>query len=255
MIFKRFLFLLTNEDEIDEIIKFSKALGEKYQNIEKDVVYVKDLVKYDVFPLTIQGLGVNANTHLILEEYLEIENRKFEEYKEKLLPHFRKVYYVEGEIIEATLEELKAYDLIVICKNKQEQISDNLSSLLKKNYKPLIILSNTEKEYNFDKILMLNDGGYRVNSSVYQYFNTFGVKDIDVLRVNIEDKNRLTERFGTTCNIMDKTGDETEIILSMAPNYDMLIMGELKFSLLFEKLTGRVGVKVIENTKTPIFMG
>lgn len=32
---------------------------------------------------------------------------------------------------------------------------------------------------------MLNDGGYRVNSSVYQYFNIFGNRDIDVLRVNV----------------------------------------------------------------------
>lgn len=30
---------------------------------------------------------------------------------------------------------------------------------------------------------------------VYQYFNIFGDRDIDVLRVNVEDKNRLTERF------------------------------------------------------------
>lgn len=255
MVFKRFLFLLTNDSEIEEFIKFSKALNDKYPNIEKDVVYVKDIMKYDVFPLTIQGLGVNANTHLILEEYLEVENKLFEEYVEKLRPYFRKVYSVEGEIVDSTLEELKAYDLVVICKNKEEKISENLTTLLKYHYKPLIILSNTEKEYSFDNILMLNDGGHRVNSSVYQYFNTFGVRDIDVLRVNVEDKNRLTERFGSSCNIMDRTGDEATVILSMADNYDMLLMGDLKFSLLFEKLTGQVGVKILENTKTPIFMG
>lgn len=63
-----------------------------------------------------------------------------------------------------------------------------LNSLLKNHYKPLIILSKSDKEYKFDKILMLNDGGYRVNASVYQYFNIFGDRDIDVLRVNVEDK-------------------------------------------------------------------
>lgn len=44
-----------------------------------------------------------------------------------------------------------------------------------------------------------------VNASVYQYFNIFGDRDIDVLRVNVEDRNRLTERFGRACNIIDKS--------------------------------------------------
>ena len=42
--FKRFLFLLTNDTEIKEIIKFSKSLKEKFgDNIENDLVYVKNL--------------------------------------------------------------------------------------------------------------------------------------------------------------------------------------------------------------------
>ena len=35
----------------------------------------------------------------------------------------------------------------------------------------------------------------------------------------------------------------------------MLLMGNLRYSLLIGKLTGQVGVKVLENTKTPIFIG
>ena len=41
--FKRFLFLLTSDSEVKEIIKFSKSLKEKFgDNIENDLVYVKD---------------------------------------------------------------------------------------------------------------------------------------------------------------------------------------------------------------------
>ena len=102
---------------------------------------------------------------------------------------------------------------------------------------------------------MLNDGGYKVNTSVYQYFNIFGCMDIDVLRVNVEDENRLVERFGSQCNIIDKSGDPASIILELDSKYDMLLMGNLRYSLLIGKLTGQVGVKVLENTKTPIFIG
>lgn len=256
MKFKRFLFLLTDEIEVKEFIKFSKLLDKKYgKDIEKDVVYIKDITKLDVFPLTIQGLGINSNTSLIIEENLKLENEKYEVYKEKLEKYFRKIYTLEGEIVDIALEELKAYDLLVVCKSKGEKISENLNSLLKYHYKPMIILSETDKEYSFENILMLNDGGYTVNASVYAYFNTFGISDIDVLRVNVEDDNRLTERFGSKCNIIDKEGDVVSIILSMVPDYDLLLMGDLRHSLLFERLTGQVGVKILEKTKTPIFMG
>lgn len=251
---KRFLFLLTSDSEINEFIKFSKALNEKYPNIEKDLIYIKNILKYDIFPLTIQGIGLNTNTNLIMEDYIELEDKKYLEYKEKLEPYFRKIYSAQGEMLEICLEEMKAYDLLVVCKD-ENNVSDNLSSLLKYHYKPLVVLSNSDKEYSFDKVLMLNDGGYRVNASTYQYFNIFGIKDIDVLRVNIEDKNRLTERFGSRCNIIDEKGEVVPIILEKLPNYDIIIMGDLKYSLLFEKLTGQVGVKILENALSPIFIG
>lgn len=254
--FKRFLFLLTNDTEIKEIIKFSKSLKEKFgDNIENDLVYIKNLEIYEKLPLTIQGLGVVNNTVDLAKEYRTIENDKYNDYYIQLEPYFRKVYTLEGTILDVVLEELKAYDLLVVCKNDGNRLSDNLNGLLKYHYKPIIILSNTDTDYNFDNILMLNDGGYRVNTTVYQYFNIFGVKDIDVLRVNVEDENRLVERFGSQCNIIDKNGDPSKIILEYSSKYDMLLMGNLRYSLLIGKLTGQVGVKVLENTKTPIFIG
>lgn len=253
---RKFLFVLTDEIELNELEKFAKALKEYYPNIEKNLLYVKDVMKYDIFPLTVQGMGISNATNLIIEDYLKLEEEKFNNLKNKLdqINSFKKVYSIEGELLEVVLEELKAYDALVVCKSGNDTITDDLNSLLKNHYKPLIILSKSDKEYKFDKILMLNDGGYRVNASVYQYFNIFGDRDIDVLRVNVEDKNRLTERFGRACNIIDKSGDVVDIILKTIPNYDFALMGNLSYSLLFEKLTGQVGVKVLENTRIPIFM-
>ena len=116
--FKRFLFLLTSDSEVKEIIKFSKSLKEKFgDNIENDLVYVKDLELYEKLPLTIQGLGVNNNTIDLIKEYRAIENEKYDEYYSQIKPYFRKVYALEGTILDVALEELKAYDLLVICLN------------------------------------------------------------------------------------------------------------------------------------------
>lgn len=84
----------------------------------------------------------------------------------------------------------------------------------------------------------------------------FGEQNIDVLRVNINETNRLTERFGNVCNVIDETSDDVySTIMEYVPKYDMVIIGELRFTILFERLTGQTGIKIIENTDTTIFMG
>lgn len=40
------------------------------------MLYVKDVMKYDIFPLTVQGMGVSNATNLIIEDYLKLEEEK-----------------------------------------------------------------------------------------------------------------------------------------------------------------------------------
>lgn len=84
------------------------------------------------------------------------------------------------------LEELKAYDLLVII--KKGEIDNTIVSILKDHYKPLVILTSGYGNYSFENIVMLNDGGYKVNKSLYSFFNIFGIRNIDVLEVNVEEK-------------------------------------------------------------------
>lgn len=247
---KRALFLFKNADEIEEINKFSKIL--KDLDIEIYGLYVKDTTKYDLSPTTVEGVGVQATVNLLLKEYEKIENSNMKRIKESMPNNFDYVYSLEGETLEILLEEMKAFDLVVIV--RQDPISNTLKELLKYHYKPLIILNKSDREYSLDKILMLNDGLYKSNKSLFNFFNFFN-KKVDVLRVNVEDKDRLKERFEDHVNIFDKTGDKKEIILNTIKEYDFLIMGDLDYSILFERIAGNIGIKIIENSKVPIFLG
>ena len=43
------------------------------------------------------------------------------------------------------------------------------------------------KVYNFDKVILLDDGGYMANRSLFEFFIIFGEQKVDVLRVNVDD--------------------------------------------------------------------
>ena len=211
------------------------------------------MYKRQVIFNNINSYGIQSPTSMLVEEYKNIENSIYEKIKKEAYKYFDKVYSKEGDTHEVILEEMKAYDALVVVKS--EELTVAMKNLLKDHYKPLIILGD-KKEYSLDKILMLNDGGYKVNKSIFAFFHLFGEQNIDVLRVNINETNRLTERFGNVCNVIDETSDDVySTIMEYVPKYDMVIIGELRFTVLFERLTGQTGIKIIENTDTTIFMG
>lgn len=250
---KRFLFLLTNEDEMKISIKFSNVIRNKLNDVDVVALYVKDIMKYEVFLNNVTGYGIQSPS-IVVDEYKIIENEIYKNIKNKAIEHFDKVYSREGDTHEVILEEMKAFDALVVVKSFEMTVA--MKNLLKDHYKPLLILPNEEKEYKLDKILMLNDGGYKVNKSIFAFFHLFGEQNIDVLRVNVSETNRLTERFGNVCNVIDKESDDIyETIMENIKNYDMIVIGELRYTVLFERLTGQTGIKIIENADIPIFMG
>lgn len=252
---KKVLFLVKNIDEINEVIKFSKVFKEKYNYVELDVLYVRDVMKYDLFPSTIEGVGVQGTMNILLQEYKAMENKNFNQLELEMKDKFNCIYSKEGETVEIALEEMKAYDLLVIVKN--EILSNTLKDLLRYHYKPLLILAKTDDEYKYDlsNVLMLNDGQTRANKSLYLYYLNFMEQPVNVLRVNVEEQDRLFERYGKNCNLIDKIGDKNSIILEEIQKYGLIIMGDLQFSVFIEKLAGNIGIKVIQKAKCPIFIG
>lgn len=252
---KKVLFLVKNIDEINEAIKFVEVLQKKFSYMESHVLYIRDVMKYDMMSTNIEGISVQGTINVLLKEYSELEKENFNLLEQKMKNKFQKIYSLEGDSVEIVLEELKSYDLLVVVKSKE--LSSTMKELLRYHYKPMIILSKTNEEYiyNIDKILMLNDGGYKANKSVFSYFNLFKEENIDILRVNVEEDEKLIARFGKICNVINKTGDKNSIILDMIKDYGFIIMGDLQFSVFFEKIAGNVGIKVIENSLSPIFIG
>ena len=248
----KILFLITAENEIKALTQFGKKFKEKY-DVQIDVIYVKDVLKYEIFPVAVEGIGVNVGMNYFVKEYKDQEEKTFQKIKKQMDSSFEKVYAKEGETDEVALEELKKYDALVLVKN--EKVSPVLKELLRSNYKPLIILPNVE-EFEMENILLLDDGAYNANKTLFTFFHIFGEQKVDVLRVNVEeeDENSLVERFGDNYNLIHKKGDTFKTIMNEAQNYDLVLMGDLRYTVMVERITGKLGVRILENLQKPIFI-
>ena len=248
---KRALFLVTNESEIDALCKFSKAISQKY-DVETHVLYVEDVLKYEVYPSTINGVGLNVGLNYSYQEYISIESKNYKTIKEKIQKYFTKLYSRDGETVEIALEELKKYDFLVVVKN--DKVSSNLKELLRSSYKPLIILPLNIDEAKMDKLVLLDDGAYNANKTLFTYFNIFGEQKIDVLKVNVDEEDFLKERFGNNYNVIKKEGVPFKIIMEESKNYDVVLMGVLRYTVMVERITRKLGVKLLENLEKVIFI-
>ena len=253
MLLKRALFLVSAENEVESLVEFAKVFKKRY-NVKVDAVYVKDILKYDVFPVTVEGIGINLGTNFAYKEFRNIENKTFEKIKGRLEEEFSKVYTKEGESAEVALEELKKYDLMVTVKN--EKISPYMKELLRSIYKPLIVLPN-RKDFKIENLLLLDDGAYNANKTLFTFFYMFDEQKVNVLRVNVEadeSNEKLSERFGDNYNLILKEGDTFKTIMEESKNYDLVLMGDLRYTVMVERITGKLGIRLLENLDVPIFI-
>ena len=253
MLLKRALFLVSAENEVEPLVEFAKVFKKRY-NVKVDAIYVKDILKYDVFPITVEGIGINLGTNFAYKEFRNIENKTFEKIKGRLEEEFSKVYTKEGESAEVALEELKKYDLIVTVKN--EKISPYMKELLRSIYKPIIVLPN-RKDFKLENLLLLDDGAYNANKTLFTFFYMFDEQKVDVLRVNVEadeSNEKLSERFGDNYNLILKEGDTFKTIMEESKNYDFVLMGDLRYTVMVERITGKLGIRLLENLNVPIFI-
>ncbi len=253
MLLKRALFLVSAENEVESLVEFAKVFKKRY-NVKVDAVYVKDILKYDVFPVTVEGIGINLGTNFAYKEFRNIENKTFEKIKGRLEEEFSKVYTKEGESAEVALEELKKYDLMVTVKN--EKISPYMKELLRSIYKPLIVLPN-RKDFKIENLLLLDDGAYNANKTLFTFFYMFDEQKVNVLRVNVEadeSNEKLSERFGDNYNLILKEGDTFKTIMEESKKYDFVLMGDLRYTVMVERITGKLGIRLLENLDVPIFI-
>ena len=252
MLSKKALFLITAENEVEALVEFAKVFKKKY-GIEAEGLYVKDILKYEIFPIAVEGIGINVGANYAFKEYKELEEKTFRHIRELTAPDFSNVYSREGETVEIALEELKKYDLLVLVKN--EKVTPVLKEILRSIFKPLIILPNVEN-FRLDNLVLLDDGAYNANKTLFTFFYIFGEQKMNVLRVNVEedDENSLAQRFGENYNLIHKKGDTFKTIMNESQNYDLVLMGDLRYTVMVERITGKLGVRILENLQKPIFI-
>ena len=252
MLQKKALFLVTTENEVQPLINFAKIFKQKY-SVDVDVLYIKDVLKYEVFPVSIEGMGLNIGANYAFKEYRELEEKTVKKLKEKMTDDISNFYTKDGETSEIVLEELKKYDFFELVKN--EKVTSVLKEILRSIFKPLIILPNMEN-FKLDNLMLLDDGAYNANKTLFTFFHIFGEQKVDVLRVNVEedDENSLVERFGENYNLIHKKGDTFKTIMNETQNYDLVLMGDLRYTVMVERITGKLGVRILENLQKPIFI-
>ncbi|ADO83905.1 conserved hypothetical protein (plasmid) [Ilyobacter polytropus DSM 2926] len=262
-LFNRMLVSFQNEEEVEYLTRYAKVIKEKYSGIEVVGLFVKPIegvMKYDY----LKGYYPTSTEWEYIEKTIRFEKEAEEKKKEKIKKKFlslmgdSKFYIRSGDLAEVLLEEMKLFDVLVISKPKD--IGHELKALFKNHYRPVIFVPKLEN-YSFEKILVANDHRFEFYKSLFSFMGIFEkVKTIDSISVNVREEDRENvniyfNKAGRNIECFYEDGDITNVILEYSKRYDLLLMGDLQQSFIFEKVTGKPGIKIIKEIDKPIFMG
>lgn len=228
-------------------------------------LHVRDVRKKEFLPNSVDGIMLEPMIAGINEEWNRYEEHEIANIKEQL-----KERGVDAELEvkfgitpEIVIEELKKSDILLI--EKEDKFSEDLIAILKRFFKPIIVVR--DKVLKLDKVAISNDDGTKVNKSFQRFINIFTHVDeitslelIDPQEEHEEDEiheNYLNEYIKgkgiklVSKQIMRANSDE---FLKNCKEEDILIMGNLSNSYIFEKITKKVGVKIMEDVETTLFI-
>lgn len=256
--FNRVLVNVCSENELDYLIKYSNLLQKEY-NVQIVGLYVKDVRKYEIIPPAIEGMVVDNTTNILMKEWDENEKKLSLKLKEKFIKEVSNSKFIieDGVTYDIVLESLKGFDVLLLFKDKK--LSHDLKTYLRLHYKPIILVPAKE-EYKINNAVFANDEEGKTNKSLFSFLEKFNkVKKIFQVKVN---KDYESKEFVDYINLLDlnfeyieKKGNEAEGILDELLERDILIMGDLKYPFMFEKITGKVGINLLEKSNIPIFIG
>lgn len=255
---RKALLLFGNEMErenlIDSAVYLQNSLGFKIIPL-----YIKDMSRDKIIAASTDGMMMSGRSPFIMQGWADMEKEEIKG-AEKLLKEkgISEILEVDiGLVAEIVTEKMKECDVLLIGKN--ETITEKIVSILKGNYKSIIFIG--EKALTkMDKVLIANDDGVKINRSCYQFTNIFPeVKEFDSFSINKElEDNVLIEYLKGKEKIVNhevlNTADYSEV-LEKINEYDFFVMGNLSRSYFFEKIVGKNGIKLLEKSKAPIFIG
>ncbi len=254
---KRVLLNFYEVNDVDAVCSFTKKIAEKFK-IDICGMYVKDIRKYEVTAPSIEGIAVEVSNEYALKEWENSEKLIAKEIEEKFKQHFPDEVFLieEGITSDTVLYRLRGYDMLITFKG--DTIRSEIKNMIKSRYKAIVLVPKQE-DYSFENILFADDDGENANKSFFYFMALFGeTVNYNVLSVNIDMKDRGLEDYmelsGYRNCFYEKTGDEFNEIIKEIDKNDMIVMGNLRYFYMLEKIIGKTGVKLLENSKIPIFI-
>lgn len=253
---KRVLVAFENSNEVDQVVNYAQMLSSNYQ-CQVVGIYIKDIRKYEVVPPMAEGMIIDSSNSFAMREWDILEEKKSQDIKKLFKEKIPNGEFIieEGIGVDNIIQKMRAFDLLIV--PKSEYINSNLKYLLKFHVKPIIIVPKLEK-YSLDKILLLDDKGMRANGAIFNFFNIFtDIKKIDSLSIGLENKEeKLVEEYFKLkeIEITEHIEENLDNLKEYEKEYNLFIMGNLRYNFLLEKLIGKFGVKLLENSRVPIFI-
>ncbi|MCJ8341610.1 MAG: hypothetical protein MJH09_01975 [Cetobacterium sp.] len=255
---RRALLLFSCEVDRKDLIESAVYLKEKF-NFDILPLYVRDIRRDEIVPMSVEGMVLDPGNDLMTEQWKNFEDMELRKIRTALEKHGinSKLNVEIGLVPEIVRTYLKKCDLLIF--GKGEIISENVITLLKDQYKPIIMVKDAP--LSMEKVGIATDDGVKINKSLSNFLNLFpGIDKFLMLSWNYEpEENNLLdllkykEKEVTFMNFKDDSGKVE--FYNKVRELDILIMGNLSRSYFFEMITRRKGLNILENAETTMFIG
>ena len=255
---RKALLLFGNEIDREKLLESALYLQNNW-NFEIIPLYIKDITREKVISTTGNGLLLGGRAPILSQGWDEVEKVGINSIKKVLKEKELKSELVVdiGIVSDVVTERMKSCDLLIMGKN--EVFNERTISILKGNYKSIIFIGDKALT-SMDNIAIANDDGVKINRSSYHYTLIFPeINKFTSLVINKTlEENSLQAYLQSKSKVVSheeiKTDNYDEVIEKI-DQYDIFIMGNLSRSYFFEKIIGKNGIKLLEKSKAPIFIG
>lgn len=255
-LFKRVLVQIVTEEEVEHLTRYAKVLKGKYPDVEICGIYIKDLEKYDIPTTSLYGEFLSIDS---TDQWNRLENERAEKIQKKFLELMpdAKFYTKLGHASIIVLNELRLFDMLVL--SKPGRLTHEIKEVLRTHHKPILMVPEATK-YGFEKILVADDQRLEVNKALFNFMDLFNdITNFNAVTVNPDedetiDLNIYLSKVGKKIEHDFKKGHVDEVIMNTSEAYDLVILGDLKYSFMIERIAGKAGIKLLELLKKPIFI-
>ncbi|MDP0507582.1 MAG: hypothetical protein Q7K47_10310 [Fusobacterium sp. JB019] len=255
---KNVLLVLGNGYNRENLIKSALYLRDNL-GVEIRPIHVRDVRKKEFLPNAIDGIMLEPMIAGVNKEWTEYEDKEILKIqdllkKNRIEKDLEIKYGITPEIV---IQELKKSDMLLI--EKEEKFTEDLIVLMKRFFKPIIVVR--DKPLKLDKISIANDDGTKVNKSFQRFSNIFDIKEVRSLKLketSSDEEENYLETFilnkGLKLTSKQFEKENIEEFIKECNKADILVMGNLSNSYLFEKITKKIGIKIMESVETTLFI-